>query len=515
MASLMLSAARAKPQVRLGHALSEFEMALSDDRKAAFRAHRSQAANSQLGLEDVRRAVAEFDKSGSRPLGGRFVHVLQAVQRFAVFGDVIVGGAQSIVCSSIWGCVRITLQVCRAGLNSVLARHRLTSLGATKFITDSVSLREKVSELFMDLGRTAPRHEQLSVLYPRSKRLQADLTEYFILLVQLCQKLFQSSILARIAAHVKLALSDPELKNLKEQLDRWALSIDREVTLLIATRVEEEAKEQSRLRELWACVSEHEVKRRKMKTRLAWLDCCSEYDHTAELKRIRKQGNTTYFMGDPDYKAWKDRDVSSTLLCRGTLGSGKSVLMANMVDDLVLSKTGEDCSIAYFFICDDRDSMRARTILGCLARQLLEVLPHQTWNGDLSEQSTSLDIEGITRLLCRLIPNSRKLVIVVDALDQCPRQERIELFKQLKCLRQTFQVLVCGSLRVEANLQPEADFQELDPEFVFEIPLVNPEIARFIENQLQVLLQSGELAVRDPNLVDEIRGCLVDGADGM
>ncbi|KAG7293254.1 hypothetical protein NEMBOFW57_003300 [Staphylotrichum longicolle] len=467
MASLMLSAARAKPQVRLGHALSEFEMALSDDRKAASRAHRSQAANSQLGLEDVRRAVAEFDKSGSRPLGGRFVHVLQAVQRFAVFGDVIVG--------------------------------------------DSVSLREKVSELFRDLGRTAPRHEQLSVLYPRSKRLQADLTEYFILLVQLCQKLFQSSTLARIAAHVKLALSDPELKNLKEQLDRWALSIDREVTLLIATRVEEEAKEQSRLRELWACVSEHEVKRRKMKTRLAWLDRCSEYDHTAELKRLRKQGNTTYFMGDPDYKAWKDRDASSTLLCRGTLGSGKSVLMANMVDDLVLSKTGEDCSIAYFFICDDRESMRARTILGCLARQLLEVLPHQTWNGDLLEQSTRLDIEGITRLLCRLIPDSRRLVIVVDALDQCPRHERIELFKQLKCLRQTFQVLVCGSLRVEANLQPEADFQELDPEFVFEIPLVNPEIARFVENQLQVLLQSGELAVRDPNLVDEIRAVLLTG----
>jgi hypothetical protein len=44
---------------------------------------------------------------------------------------------------------------------------------------------------------------------------------------------------------------------------------------------------------------------------------------------------------------------------------------------------------------------------------------------------------------------------------------------------------------------------------------VNPEIAKFIEAQLQVLLQSVELAVRDPDLIDEIRGCLVDGADGM
>ncbi|OIW22898.1 hypothetical protein CONLIGDRAFT_549832, partial [Coniochaeta ligniaria NRRL 30616] len=247
------------------------------------------------------------------------------------------------------------------------------------------------------------------------------------------------------------------------QLDRWAVSIDREVTLLIATRVEEEAKEQSQLRALWA----------------------------------------------------HDRTTSSTLLCRGTLGSGKSVLMANMVDDLALSMAGEECSIAYFFICANVESMRARTILGCVARQLLEVLPHQNWEGDPSKQSAKLDIEEVTELLCKMVPNSRRLVIIVDALDQCPRQERVELFNQLKRLRETFRVLVCGSLRVEANIQPETDCQALDPEFVFEIPLVNPEIARFVETQLQVLLQSGELAVRDPRLVDEIRGCLVDGADGM
>ncbi|KAK3688040.1 hypothetical protein B0T22DRAFT_439608 [Podospora appendiculata] len=384
----MLSASRAKPEVRLGHALSTFEDSLSHERKASFRTYRAQAAGTPPNLEDIRKVVAEFDQRTGKPFGSRFVNVLKAVQQFSVFGDVIVAGAGNIVPSAVWGCVRLTLT--------------------------------KVSELFMDIGQTAPRHKELALLYATSRRLQCDLLEYFIVMVQLCQKLFQRSLLSQVKAHFKLAIVDPELKSCKEQLDKWATSIDREFALLVGQTVKNEAREQLRFRALRANVSETESRRKKLKARQMWLDLCSEYDYEKDRKRIRKQGNTTFFLQDAACVDWKNRKGSSTLMCRGMLGSGKSVLMANM----------------------------ARTVLGCIARQILEVTP----------------TSDLTEVLRKVYPQGPKVFVVLDGLDQCSRKEHIVLIDCLRDLRATFQLL------------------------------------------------SGELVVGDLDIIDEIRACLVEGA---
>ncbi|KAK0621668.1 hypothetical protein B0T17DRAFT_299547 [Bombardia bombarda] len=494
MHSMLLSASRAKPEVRLGYALSSFEEGLSNDKRSAFRRFRHEAAHSTPTLEDVGRVVAEFDQRPGKPYGSRFVNVLKTVQQFAVFGDVIVGGGGNIVPSAVWGCLRLTLS----------------------FVTNLAACREKVSELFMEIGQTAPRHKQLALLYPSSKRLQSDLIEYFIIIVELCHHLFQSeSLLGQIKSRLKLALVDPELKNIKDQLDKWANSIDREISFLIAQRVEDEARENSNFRSLWTHVSESEKKRKRMKARLAWLGMCSEYDYERERKRIRKQGNTTFFLQEAAYENWKNRNGSTTLMCRGILGSGKSVLMANMVDDLVLSQSEDNYSVAYFFISDDAESMKARTIFGCLARQILDAIPHMNWTELLSIRSRNLEVDDIASILCTVFPNGRRIFVILDGLDQCPRGERLILLDHLQSLRTRLELRVCGSLRLEANFQPESDFLRLQPEFVLEMPTVNPEIGSFVEAELQMLLQAGDLAVGNPGLLEEIRDCLVDGANGM
>lgn len=50
---------------------------------------------------------------------------------------------------------------------------------------------EKLSSLFMDVGRSAPRYQAIALLYPRSTKLQSYLTEYFIVVVGLCRYLFK------------------------------------------------------------------------------------------------------------------------------------------------------------------------------------------------------------------------------------------------------------------------------------------------------------------------------------
>lgn len=52
---------------------------------------------------------------------------------------------------------------------------------------------EKISILLMDVGRSAPRYENMALLYPQSKNLQSQLSEYFIVVVRLFRELLKST----------------------------------------------------------------------------------------------------------------------------------------------------------------------------------------------------------------------------------------------------------------------------------------------------------------------------------
>lgn len=80
------------------------------------------------------------------------------------------------------------------------------------------------------------------------------------------------------------------------------------------------------------------------------------------------------------------------MLCKETLGSGKSVLLANIVDDLHMHARSQDTTTTYFFCrWDIPDSLKARTILGSLKRQLLSTVP------DLAETMGACDENALIR----------------------------------------------------------------------------------------------------------------------
>jgi hypothetical protein len=66
----------------------------------------------------------------------------------------------------------------------------------------------------------------------------------------------------------------------------------------------------------------------------------------------------------------------------GKLGSGKSVTMSNIVDDIYLLEDG--LATAYFFCRHDiPEGLTARSIIGCLFRQLLQLCVHDAALGEL------------------------------------------------------------------------------------------------------------------------------------
>ena len=184
------NSARLKPEIRLAQAVSEYEAALSGEQKAALRISRSQTRESPPNVSDVMRLTAEIDRCASRKgrrcFGPRLTNLLQAVQQFASLGDIIIGGSQNLIACGVWSLVRMTLLVSNIIFLSSLLSFPMLSDSFSQAISQSGSYLEKLSIIFMDVGRSAPRYQSMALLYPRSKELQAYLCEYFIAVVGLC-----------------------------------------------------------------------------------------------------------------------------------------------------------------------------------------------------------------------------------------------------------------------------------------------------------------------------------------
>ncbi|KAH7011275.1 hypothetical protein EDB80DRAFT_711484 [Ilyonectria destructans] len=493
MSSALAKVAPLKAEIRLMQATKEFEADLSDEQKKSFLTNKSQSCISPPNIHDVMQLTAEIDRrisgklSGRRGLGPRLTNILQAVQQFAALGDIIIGGSQNMIACGVWSLVRLTL------------------LSLVNFF----SCLEKLSTLLMIVGRSAPRYERMALLYPRSKVLQSDLAEYFIVVVRLCHqmlKLTKKSILGQLVSFP----SDSDMKNYQSELDRWASSIREEANLLMG-------EEQSSRFKALSMFSESQSHRRRLKAHARVLDCCSTYDYQTTWKQIRKIGNATLFNQTPEYQGWKVRAGSRTLVCKGKLGSGKSVLLANIVDNLNLHVQSTEHPVAYFFCRHDiSESLKARTVIGSLARQLLRPVPDFTMAEELIDKTTSVvDSETILRMLQRALPSDFKASFVLDGLDECDDLQREILIEHLTKLQDAFTLRICVSMRLEADDASRSSLELFAEHSTIAIPNDNPDIAGFISAELERCIESRKLMIGNPALILEIEDALLQGAHGM
>ncbi|RYP45799.1 hypothetical protein DL768_007918 [Monosporascus sp. mg162] len=441
MSSALVNAGHLKAEIRLAEAVSLFEADLSTEQKATFRNYRSKSCKSPPDIHDVMRLTAEIDRHTSGKLGGgrcfgpRFTNVLQAVQQFAALGDIIVGGAQNIIASGVW-----TL----------------------------------LSTLLMTVGRSAPRYERMGLLYSRSKILQSYLSEYFIVVVRLCHqmvKLTRKSILKQL-----VFINDTDIKTYQSELGGWGSSIKEEVSLLMGQNIEEQS---SRLKAL-SRFSESESHRQRLKAHIRVLDSCSTYDYQTTWKEIRKVGSTTLVNETPEYQHWKIGTGSCTLVCTGKLGSGKSVLLANIVDDLHLH-------------------VKNLTMV----EQVID------------KAASVLDFEGILEVLQHALPPDFKAYFVLDGLDECDDLQRRILIQQLRKLQDKFALLICVSFRLEADNALRLGSEQFAKHSTIAIPEDNPDIGGFISAELERCIKSGKLTIGDPTLILGIEDALLQGAQGM
>ncbi|KAJ5616636.1 NACHT nucleoside triphosphatase [Penicillium hordei] len=497
MSQALTAAARLKPEIRLAQAVSEFEADLSGEQKAAFRTNKAKTIQSSPNTQDVMRLAAEIDRVSGRNgrcLGPRLMNLLQAVQKFAALGDVVVGGSQNLIACGIWTIVRTSLEL------------------LTKFS----SCLEKLSVLFMKVGRSAPRFESMALLYPRSRDLQSSLCEYFIVVVHLCHEILQFTRKSNLKKFAS-SLSDSNLTQYQSDLESWGSTIKEEVGLLMAARIEKEANMNSKLRDVSSKFFGITSNQQKVQARQRVLDICTNFDHMVVWKQIRKAGNTNIFRQCPHYQRWKSTTTSNSLVYTGKLGAGKSVLLANIVENLHLQVQDEVIPVAFFFSRHDvSESLKAQTVLGSIARQLLERVSDLTEPAELLGRVNNMGPpEKVFALLQSAFPQGYKVFIVIDGIDELGREERELLIRHLHTLQRMFVVSLCVSLREDANDPLKIGSEQLSTVTITSIPENTSDIELFISQELQRCIESKRLIVGDISLLLEIQETLTKFSDGM
>ncbi|KAF5603206.1 heterokaryon incompatibility protein het-E-1 [Fusarium pseudocircinatum] len=494
MALSLRDSARLKPDIRLAQAVSEFEATLTSEQKVAFRASRSSAANTAPTMSDVMRLTAEIDLKATaqhgrgRCFGPRMTNLLQAIQQFAALGDVVVGGSQNLIACGVWAAARMTVHV----------------------ITGYFTYLEKLSFLFMAVGRNAPRYQAMAAIYPKSKNLQRYLCEYFIIVTRLC---FQSISWTRKSAFSRLStsISDPDIKEFQSELDIWSSSIKEEANLLLNQKIDEEAKENAKFRTLTTFLSESSSHQRRIKICTRFLQACSQYDYRTTWKQTRKSGTTRLLGSFSEYQQWQSGLSShDSILFRGKLGAGKSVLLANVVDDLNLQN---NAIVLYFFARYDRhDGLNARTILGCLIRQLLEhFVANRDFDHIFQTNATIRDVDDVVEIFKQVPTQNQRVFIVIDGVDECPMPEQHALLKALSVI-QPYGYKLCISVRA---LEQTLTWKNHSFRFHVCIPEANPDILDYVQVEVARRIQERRLVIQDPNLVQEVKEQLISGACGM
>ncbi|KAF9770490.1 hypothetical protein IL306_011970, partial [Fusarium sp. DS 682] len=130
-----------------------------------------------------------------------------------------------------------------------------------------------------------------------------------------------------------------------------------------------------------------------------------------------------------------------------------------------------------------------------------------------------LDSDGIIHLLNRTLNPTCRAYFILDGLDECDENQKEDMIRRLQKVQSIFSLLVCLSFRQEAGnalaLRPE----HFAKPSVISIPESNPDIAEFIQAELERRVESSveprRLKLQEPTLVLEIRDALLERAQGM
>ncbi|RBA12849.1 hypothetical protein FPRO05_14071 [Fusarium proliferatum] len=528
--------ASAGPQESLEHAIRDFQAILTDDQRRKL---------SNIGAiqdpDTVRIFTAQLDRESQlkkgRGIAGRLSSILQSVQRFSTVVDTFVSSRPDIA-ALVWGSLKLAMLVTDA------PSHLRIPANSLQIAVNYTSYFESLSALFMELGNQCPRFAEYQALYMTSTRLQKALCDFHASIIRCCkhvveaiqrpwQKQLRVAFFQSFEQEFEPDASDIRRmgKNVEDEINLAKAQADRQDQMVQKKERVAASKQRSRLGKFIPKVESEldtikelqmqRSTRRSIKERHRLLEFLSSHDYVTPFREARKKhqySTAEWIITTPEFVRWYEGTGSVLLWCSGKIGSGKTILCANVINHVLVEKDRDDHVVFFFLQYDNSDSLTAEVILRAIIRQSVDAttLPEQ-----IEHQSRELDqkhfvpLQGWAFLLRQRIENSGKFFIFIDGLDECSATERRALLDVLSSLAtDTLGLRIFITSRDSVFVDLKGRFSHMEHALMTPVNLA-PDIRIYVEASLQERMRNEDLVLGDPCLLNHIRDTLTRHADGI
>ena len=185
---------------------------------------------------------------------------------------------------------------------------------------------------------------------------------------------------------------------------------------------------------------------------LNWISIVKHEQKHHNVRQPRLDGTGEWFLETEEYQRWFDGQVPSSrfLWCHGIQGSGKSIIVSLVIDNLSAEVLNQNVGLAYFYFdYREQEIQSAEVVIASVLRQLATAKPTLPQSvSDLyhrlhgHRQPQRQDLEHAVSQLC---DDFDRIFIVIDALDECAetssRKALLEFLERLRG-KTTISVLV-------------------------------------------------------------------------
>ena len=164
----------------------------------------------------------------------------------------------------------------------------------------------------------------------------------------------------------------------------------------------------------------------------------SDYESDKDSNSVRVAGTCEWFFEDKRFLDWRNSRSSKLLWVSAGPGCGKSVLARALVDERRVCTNAMASTVCYFFFKDGQEQRtHATNALSAILHQLFRNrtnlitygLPGHKYYGDRLETTFS----ELWEILAKAAedPEAGEIICVLDALDECKKNERDKLITKL------------------------------------------------------------------------------------
>lgn len=241
--------------------------------------------------------------------------------------------------------------------------------------------------------------------------------------------------------------------------------------------------------------------------------CKADYSTQLNDFYARRQEDTgAWFMESQEYLDWLS-GTTSTLVCPGQPGAGKTIMATSVIHDLLLRKDVLSVGIAYVFCNYKRqDEQDTSHLLSALVRQLLqrrEKVPEsiQKMYTKHKDQSTRPGRSELKEALVSLLMAFTEVYLVIDALDECRKDVCHDLLSVIQEQQAKDVIRILVTTRPLGHVLARLPARPL-----LEIRAHDGDVAMFLKAQIGKL---PKFVQNDSDLREKIIRTIVSAVDGM